>query len=84
MDKEAIGTLFDKYLKIAIPEFEGKEISRDETFEVLGVNSLDRVDVISMVLDDLSLQVSQIELFDLNSISALSAFLESELKVGQR
>ncbi len=82
MDREMICSLFEKYIRTVVPELEEKEIDRNESFDLLGVNSLDRVDVISMVLEEVSLQVSQIELFNLNSVDALADFLSVKLQKG--
>lgn len=79
MQREIVFELIQKYVKTALPELINKKIEFNDTFSNLGVNSLLRVDVISQVKEDLSIEVSQIELMGISSLGELASVLANKV-----
>ncbi|MFG0211879.1 acyl carrier protein [Brevibacillus porteri] len=59
MNRQEITALIIKNLYEIVPELEGRELRPEDRLSDLGLNSIDRADLISMVMEDLSLLQNQ-------------------------
>lgn len=59
MNRQEITAVIIKNLYEIVPELEGRELRPEDRLSDLGLNSIDRADLISMVMEDLSLLQSQ-------------------------
>ncbi|GAB1533582.1 acyl carrier protein [Brevibacillus formosus] len=73
MNRQEITALIIKNLYEIVPELEGRELRPEDRLSDLGLNSIDRADLISMVMEDLSLLQNQRSQFiGLSSIGELA------------
>ncbi|KMZ39960.1 MULTISPECIES: phosphopantetheine-binding protein [Bacillales] len=73
MNRQEITALIIKNLYEIVPELEGRELRSEDRLSDLGLNSIDRADLISMVMEDLSLLQNQRSQFiGLSSIGELA------------
>ncbi|AWX58467.1 MULTISPECIES: acyl carrier protein [Brevibacillus] len=59
MNRQEITAVIIKNLYEIVPELEGRELRPEDRLSDLGLNSIDRADLISMVMEDLSLLQNQ-------------------------
>jgi polyketide biosynthesis acyl carrier protein len=55
-----------------IPELENHEYKYSDRLVDLGANSIDRAEIVTLTLEDLSLNIPRVELFGVKSIGELS------------
>ncbi|NQF16921.1 acyl carrier protein [Brevibacillus sp. HB1.3] len=73
MNRQEITALIIKNLYEIVPELEGRELRPEDRLSDLGLNSIDRADLISMVMEDLSLlQTQRSQFIGLSSIGELA------------
>jgi len=73
LNRQEITALIIKNLYEIVPELEGRELRPEDRLSDLGLNSIDRADLISMVMEDLSLLQNQRSQFiGLSSIGELA------------
>lgn len=74
MKNEMINLIKDNLVEI-VPELEGREISNDESLVALGANSLDRGELITLVLEQLRLDIPRVEFASAQTINELADLL---------
>ncbi len=74
--QDIIGILKENMIEI-IPELEEEEFSLDDTLVDIGLNSVDRGELIALTLEHLELEVSRIEFAGVDTINKLAeVFIE--------
>ncbi len=71
MDNQHVFELLQKYITISNPDLKDYEMSLNDSFETLGINSLDKMAITTQLISELSLSVSLADIFfqrDLNSL----------------
>ena len=80
MSKEDIFKLIIQHCCNLIPELADQNIQRSDRFKDIGVNSLDRAEIMEMMMEDLSLACSRVEVFGAKNIGELvDIFYEKSL-----
>ncbi|MGG4454602.1 acyl carrier protein [Brevibacillus porteri] len=73
MNRQEITAVIIKNLYEIVPELEGRELRSEDRLSDLGLNSVDRADLISMVMEDLSLlQTQRSQFIGMSSIGELA------------
>ena len=72
MNKEEIISIIKANITEIIPELETEALSPDETLANMGLNSVDRGELITLTLEHLELEVSRIEFAGANTINELA------------
>jgi polyketide biosynthesis acyl carrier protein len=81
MDKNKILNLIKKYTREVAPELEEVPLKPTDSLKNLGIDSVNRAEIIMMVMEDLSLNVPRIELAGANNIGELADIFLSKLEV---
>ena len=71
MTKDELLNIITTNLFEIIPELEEEEFSLDESFVDLGMNSIDRGELITMTLESLESDIPRVEFVSANSINDL-------------
>lgn len=72
MTKQDIISILKENMMEIIPELEGEELPLDESLVDIGLNSMDRGELIALTLEHLELEVSRIEFAGVNTINKLA------------
>lgn len=80
MNKENIYQLIVQNICEVIPDLEGHKFKPDDKMVELGANSIDRVEIITMVMDALSLKIPRIDLAKAKNIGELAEVLYEKLQ----
>jgi len=75
MNKEYIFELVVRTICEVIPELEGHAFQLDDHLVDLGANSVDRVEIVTMALEALSLPTPRVEMSEAKSIADLVRIL---------
>jgi polyketide biosynthesis acyl carrier protein len=79
MDKIKIFELIRQVLTDAVPVLKGREINKDDSFRSLEVNSIERMEVIMLVLEELELDIPRVELLKANDLGELAIIIETKM-----
>lgn len=71
--------IFTELKKIAKKET-GKDISKDDTFRDLGIDSIDLLDFVMKIENHFNIKIEDSELLKINSISDVISILERKVK----
>ncbi len=71
--------IFDELKKIAKKET-GKDISIDDTFRDLGIDSIDLLDFVMKIENYFNIKIEDAELLKINSIKDVVQILENKIK----
>lgn len=71
--------IFTELKKIAKKET-GKDISKDDTFRDLGIDSIDLLDFVMKIENHFNIKIEDSELLKINSISDVISILEKKVK----
>lgn len=63
-----------------LPALEGHSFRRSDRLQDLGADSVDRAEILMLVLESLSLQIPRIELFGPKNIGELADLLHEKLR----
>ncbi|WP_025684408.1 acyl carrier protein [Paenibacillus maysiensis] len=80
MSKEELLTLVISQTCEVLPELAGHSFQSSDRLADLGANSLDRAEIVMMVMEALSLQIPRVELFGARNIGELVDVLHSKLE----
>lgn len=80
MSKEELLTLVISQICEVLPELSGHSFQPSDRLTDLGANSLDRTEIVMMVMEALSLQIPRVELFGARNIGELVDVLHSKLE----
>lgn len=80
MNKEQIFNRIKKYTCEIAPELEEVPISQTDSLKNLGIDSVNRAEVLMMVMEDLSLNIPRIELAGAKNIGELADLFVEKLE----
>lgn len=80
MEKEEIIKQIAKHYHEVIPESRHLILQRSDQFKDLGANSMDRAEIINLVMESLSLDMPRVELFGTRNIGELVDLLYEKIK----
>jgi polyketide biosynthesis acyl carrier protein len=80
MDTTDIFDLIVRCTREVVPELESHAFQRSDRLEALGANSMDRAEIVTMVLESLSLKIPRVELFGPNNIGELADLLHEKTR----
>ncbi|TMM37901.1 MAG: phosphopantetheine-binding protein [Actinobacteria bacterium] len=63
-----------------LPEVDGQLVTEDRSLTDLGANSIDRVDVVTMTMDDLGVTVPVVEFREVHDIGTLARLLRRHVR----
>jgi len=78
MQKEEIFELIVRHTREVIPELESHVFKPSERLKDLGANSVDRAEIVMMIMESLSLQIPRIELSGTKNIGELADVLHEK------
>lgn len=79
MDKEKILQIIKKYTIEVAPELKDIPIEPTDSLKYLGIDSVNRAEIITMVMEELSLNVPRIQLAGAKNIGELADLLVTKL-----
>ncbi|ERH58703.1 MULTISPECIES: acyl carrier protein [Bacillus] len=80
MSKEKIFELLQNTICEVLPDLEGEQLSQEDRLVDLGADSVDRAEIITMMLEELSLQIPRVELTGVSNIGELAAKLYEKVQ----
>lgn len=80
MTKEDLLAIVVTHTREVLPELEEHPFQPSEKLSELGANSVDRAEIIMMIMETLSLQIPRVELFGAKNIGELVDVLYSKLE----
>lgn len=80
MDKQRIIEIVGEHAAEVLPDLANHRFVGEDRLAELGANSVDRVEILTMVLDTLSLTIPRVELFGPRNIGELADLLLSKLQ----
>ncbi len=80
MNKEQIFQIIKKYTCEIAPELEKVPITPTDSLKNLGIDSVNRAEIIMMVMEDLSLNIPRIELAGAKNIGELADLFVGKLE----
>lgn len=80
MNKQRIIEIVGKHAAEVLPDLEGHRFVESDRLQDLGANSVDRAEILTMVLDSLSLAIPRVELFGPRNIGELADLLLQKLQ----
>ena len=80
MSQENVFDLIVKYAKEVVPALEIHDFQREDSLEALGANSMDRGEILMLVMEELSLNIPRTELFGPENIAELETLLHEKLR----
>lgn len=81
MTKEQILGLVKNSIKQIAPEIDADNVKIDQSLRELGVNSIDRADIIIMSMESLNLKIPLVEFGKLKNIEGIVDFLYEKANV---
>lgn len=79
MNNEQIFNLIKKHTREVAPELEDVPLERTDSLKNLGIDSVNRAEIIMMVMEDLSLNIPRIELAGAKNIGELADIFAAKL-----
>ena len=80
MNKQRIIEIVGAHAAEVLPELAGHRFVDADRLQDLGANSVDRVEILTMALDSLSLKIPRVELFGPRNIGELADLLLQKLQ----
>ncbi|WP_339189220.1 acyl carrier protein [Bacillus sp. FSL M8-0025] len=80
MDKQRIFEILITNICEVLPELDGHRFEPEDQLVELGADSVDRAEIITMVLEDLSLKIPRIELSGVKNIGELAEVLYDKVQ----
>ncbi|MDO8225080.1 acyl carrier protein [Bacillus cabrialesii] len=80
MDKQRIFEVLITNICEVLPELDGHRFEPEDQLVELGADSVDRAEIITMVLEDLSLKIPRIELSEVKNIGELAEVLYDKVQ----
>ncbi|NEP57568.1 MAG: acyl carrier protein [Symploca sp. SIO2G7] len=79
MNKEQVLQLIKKYTREVAPELEEVPLEATDSLKNLGIDSVNRAEIIMMVMEELSLNIPRIELAGANNMGELADLFVAKL-----
>lgn len=80
MNREQIFDLIVRHTKEVLPDLDGRPLQPGDRLQDLGANSIDRAEIVMMVLDSLALKIPRVETFGPSNIGELAELLHEKLQ----
>jgi len=80
MTHDQLFQLVVRHVKDVIPELDAHSFERNDRLQELGANSMDRAEILMLVLDSLSLKIPRVELFGPRNLGELVELLGRKLQ----
>ncbi len=80
MNNDEIFKLITNHTCEVIPELEEHTFQRTDQLKELGANSIDRAEIVMMVMESLNLQIPRVELFGVKNIGELADVFYEKLQ----
>ncbi len=80
MSEERIFELLQNTIYEVLPDLEGEQLSKEDRLVDLGADSSDCAEIITMMLEELSLQIPRVELTGVSNIGELAAKLYEKVQ----
>jgi polyketide biosynthesis acyl carrier protein len=80
MDSEAILVVIAECAREVMPALETHRFSRSDQLAELGADSVDRAEIVTMVLERIALKISRTEVFGPRNIGELAELLHQKLR----
>lgn len=80
MDKEDIFKLIVEHVCDVLPELENHDFQQTDSLKDLGANSLDRAEIVMMVMESLTLDIPRIELLGVNNLGELTTVIYNRIQ----
>lgn len=77
LSPETVFDLIVRHTREVVPELDGHVFRREDRLADLGANSIDRAEIVAMVLESLSLNVARAQLFGPHNIGELADLLSA-------
>ena len=82
MNNQQIFALVKSIIIKVIPKFANYDITMSDSLKELGVNSLERMEITMLVMEELDIDIPRRELLGPKNLTELVALLESTVKQG--
>ncbi|HEY6927726.1 MAG TPA: acyl carrier protein [Steroidobacteraceae bacterium] len=82
MNTQDIFELVVRHTREVVPELQAHSFQGGDRLDDLGANSVDRAEIIQLVLESLALQIPRIEMFGPSSIGELVELIHGKLRAG--
>ncbi|AZC18471.1 MULTISPECIES: acyl carrier protein [Pseudomonas] len=80
MTREQIFELIVRHVRQVIPTLASHAFTRSDRLRDLGANSVDRAEIVMLVLESLSLSIPRVELFGPGNIGELADLIHTRLE----
>ncbi len=80
MSEERIFELLQNTIYEVLPDLEGEQLSKEDRLVDLGADSVTGAEIITMMLEELSLQIPRVELTGVSNIGELAAKLYEKVQ----
>lgn len=80
MNKEAIVEVLVRNIRQVLPGLEAYSFQSEDTLSDLGADSVDRAEIISLMLEELSLRIPRVELAGVSNLGELVEVLHGKLQ----
>ncbi|MEC3638613.1 acyl carrier protein [Bacillus halotolerans] len=80
MNKQKVFEVLITNICEVLPELDGHRFEPEDRLADLGADSVDRAEIITMVLEDLSLKIPRVELSGVNNIGELAEVLYGKVQ----
>lgn len=80
MTKEEILDVVARQVCEVLPDLEGHTFQRADRLVDLGANSVDRAEIVMMVMETLALRIPRVELFGVKNLGELVDVLDQKLQ----
>ncbi|WP_097240140.1 MULTISPECIES: phosphopantetheine-binding protein [unclassified Streptomyces] len=80
MTDDRVLTAIRRSVTEVLPELDPRLVTEDVSLTDLGANSIDRIDVVTMTMDELGISLSVIEFQDVHDIGSLARLLREHVR----
>lgn len=80
MTKDEIFAVVARHVCEVLPDLEGHAFRRTDRLVELGANSVDRAEIVMMVMETLALRIPRVELFGVKDLGELVDVLDRKLQ----
>ncbi|MGI6668759.1 MAG: acyl carrier protein [Acetivibrionales bacterium] len=71
MGRDEIFNVIKRVVSEILPDVDSGAVTQDKSLKELGANSIDRVEIVTMVLENLNIKMSPVELGGISNIEGL-------------
>ncbi|MDJ0460310.1 acyl carrier protein [Streptomyces sp. H27-C3] len=78
MTKEEVFSLIAEAIREVLPELEGRPFQHSDSLDDLGANSMDRAEIVMMVLEGMDLEIPLVETYGPHNLGELAQHLSDK------